>query len=106
VSKVCVGCHVLNGEALIDFDQVHGYTAASVVKYAVVDCVGLDCENAMTHLLNLLWLNLLRSNSHVMDRIVGEIEDIRNTVGTPLVMNYVWVGRLNPARPARSVDNK
>ncbi|KAF2437337.1 ARM repeat-containing protein [Karstenula rhodostoma CBS 690.94] len=88
-------------DALIDRDQVHRQTAASVVKHVALGCVGLDCEDAMVHLLNLLWPNLFETSPHVIDRIVEAIEGIRNAIGTPLVMNYVWAGLFHPARKVR-----
>lgn len=89
-------------DALIDRDQVHRQTAASVVKHVALGCVGLDCEDAMIHLLNLLWPNLFETSPHVIDRIIEAIEGIRNAVGTPLVMNYVWAGLFHPARKVRT----
>jgi splicing factor 3B subunit 1 len=88
-------------DALIDRDQVHRQTAASVVKHLALGCVGLDCEDAMLHLLNLLWPNLFETSPHVIDRIIEAIEGVRNAIGTPLVMNYVWAGLFHPARKVR-----
>ncbi|KAH5083327.1 hypothetical protein HBI52_004210 [Parastagonospora nodorum] len=88
-------------DALIDRDQVHRQTAASVVKHVALGCVGLDCEDAMIHLLNLLWPNLFETSPHVIDRIVEAIEGVRNAVGTPLVLNYLWAGLFHPARKVR-----
>jgi splicing factor 3B subunit 1 len=88
-------------DALIDRDQVHRQTAASVVKHVALGCVGLDCEDAMIHLLNLLWPNLFETSPHVIDRIIEAIEGIRNAVGTPLVLNYIWAGLFHPARKVR-----
>ncbi|RAR13012.1 splicing factor 3B subunit 1 [Stemphylium lycopersici] len=88
-------------DALIDRDQVHRQTAASVVKHVALGCVGLDCEDAMIHLLNLLWPNLFETSPHVIDRIIEAIEGVRNAIGTPLVMNYVWAGLFHPARKVR-----
>lgn len=89
-------------DALIDRDQVHRQTAASVVKHLALGCVGLDVEDAMIHLLNLLWPNLFETSPHVIDRIIEAIEGVRNAVGTPLVMNYVWAGLFHPARKVRT----
>jgi splicing factor 3B subunit 1 len=89
-------------DALIDRDQVHRQTAASVVKHVALGCVGLDCEDAMVHLLNLLWPNLFETSPHVIDRIIEAIDGIRNAVGTPLVMNYVFAGLFHPARKVRT----
>jgi splicing factor 3B subunit 1 len=89
-------------DALIDRDQVHRQTAASVVKHVALGCVGLDCEDAMVHLLNLLWPNLFETSPHVIDRIIEAIDGIRNAVGTPLVMNYIWAGLFHPAKKVRN----
>ncbi|KAJ4249395.1 U2 snRNP component prp10 [Fusarium torreyae] len=88
-------------DALIDRDQVHRQTAASVVKHIALGVVGLGCEDAMVHLLNLLYPNLFETSPHVIDRIVEAIEAIRMAVGPGLVLNYVWAGLFHPARKVR-----
>jgi splicing factor 3B subunit 1 len=89
-------------DALIDRDQVHRQTAASVVKHVALGVVGLGCEDAMLHLLNLLYPNLFETSPHVIDRIVEAIDAIRMAVGTGVVMNYVWAGLFHPARKVRT----
>ena len=88
-------------DALIDRDQVHRQTAASVVKHIALGVVGLGCEDAMLHLLNLLYPNIFETSPHVIDRIVEAIDAIRNAVGPGLVANYVWAGLFHPARKVR-----
>ncbi|KZF25912.1 splicing factor 3B subunit 1 [Xylona heveae TC161] len=88
-------------DALIDRDQVHRQTAASVVKHVALGVVGLGCEDAMVHLLNLLYPNLFETSPHVIDRIIEAIEAIRMAVGSGLVLNYVWAGLFHPARKVR-----
>ncbi|KAK5936645.1 U2 snRNP component prp10 [Knufia obscura] len=89
-------------DALIDRDQVHRQTAASVVKHVALGVVGLGCEDAMVHLLNLLYPNLFETSPHVIDRIIEAIEAIRMAVGAGTVMNYVWAGLFHPARKVRT----
>ncbi|KAH7328852.1 armadillo-type protein [Stachybotrys elegans] len=89
-------------DALIDRDQVHRQTAASVVKHIALGVVGLGCEDAMIHLLNLLYPNLFETSPHVIDRIVEAIEAIRVAVGPGVVLNYVWAGLFHPARKVRT----
>lgn len=89
-------------DALIDRDQVHRQTAASVVKHIALGVVGLGCEDAMLHLLNLLYPNLFETSPHVIDRIVEAIDAVRMAVGTGVVMNYVWAGLFHPARKVRT----
>ncbi|KAL8741789.1 MAG: hypothetical protein Q9190_005642 [Brigantiaea leucoxantha] len=88
-------------DALIDRDQVHRQTAASVVKHVALGVVGLGCEDAMVHLLNLLFPNIFETSPHVIDRIIEAIDAVRMAVGTGLVMNYVWAGLFHPARKVR-----
>ena len=88
-------------DALIDRDQVHRQTAASVVKHIALGVVGLGCEDAMLHLLNLLYPNLFETSPHVIDRVIEAIDAIRLAVGTGAVMNYVWAGLFHPARKVR-----
>ncbi|SMR54548.1 unnamed protein product [Zymoseptoria tritici ST99CH_3D1] len=89
-------------DALIDRDQVHRQTAASVVKHVALGVVGLGCEDAMMHLLNLLWPNIFETSPHVIDRIIEAIDSIRLCVGTGATMNYVWAGLFHPARRVRT----
>ncbi|KXL46509.1 MAG: hypothetical protein FE78DRAFT_89369 [Acidomyces sp. 'richmondensis'] len=88
-------------DALIDRDQVHRQTAASVVKHIALGVVGLGCEDAMLHLLNLLYPNLFETSPHVIDRVIEAIDAVRLAVGTGIVMNYVWAGLFHPARKVR-----
>lgn len=88
-------------DALIDRDQVHRQTAASVVKHVALGVVGLGCEDAMVHLLNLLFPNIFETSPHVIDRIIEAIDAIRMATGTGVVMNYVWAGLFHPARKVR-----
>ncbi|THW24243.1 ARM repeat-containing protein [Aureobasidium pullulans] len=89
-------------DALIDRDQVHRQTAASVVKHVALGVVGLGCEDAMLHLLNLLFPNIFETSPHVIDRMIEAIDAVRVAVGTGVVMNYVWAGLFHPARKVRT----
>ena len=88
-------------DALIDRDQVHRQTAASVVKHVALGVVGLGCEDAMMHLLNLIYPNLFETSPHVIDRMIEAIDAIRMAVGSGPVLNYVWAGLFHPARKVR-----
>jgi splicing factor 3B subunit 1 len=89
-------------DALVDRDQVHRQTGASVVKHMALGVVGLGCEDAMLHLLNLLIPNLFETSPHVIDRVIEAIDAIRVAVGTGAVLNYVWAGLFHPARKVRT----
>jgi splicing factor 3B subunit 1 len=88
-------------DALIDRDQVHRQTAASVVKHVALGVVGLGCEDAMVHLLNLIFPNIFETSPHVIDRMIEAIEAIRMAVGPGIVLNYIWAGLFHPARRVR-----
>lgn len=88
-------------DALIDRDQVHRQTAASVVKHMALGVVGMGVEESFCHLLNLLWPNLFETSPHVIDRIIEAIDACRNVLGTGIVMNYTWAGLFHSARKVR-----
>lgn len=88
-------------DALIDRDQVHRQTAASVVKHIALGVVGLGLEDAMLHCLNLILPNAYEQSPHVIDRVIEAIEAIRVAIGPGLVLNYVWAGLFHPARKVR-----
>ncbi|KAI9725171.1 MAG: hypothetical protein M1828_003352 [Chrysothrix sp. TS-e1954] len=89
-------------DSLTDRDQVHRQTAAAVVAHLALGVVGLGCEDAMLHLLNLLWPNIFETSPHVIDRIVEAVNAIRMAVGMGPVMSYVWAGLFHPARKVRT----
>lgn len=89
-------------DALTDRDQVHRQTAASAIKHIAIGCVGLGCEDAMVHFLNLLWPNIYETSPHVIDRVIEAIDAIRLSVGVGTVMNYTWAGLFHPARKVRT----
>ncbi|CAN8098616.1 unnamed protein product [Discula destructiva] len=88
-------------DAMIDRDQVHRQTAASVVKHIALGVVGLGLEDAMLHCLNLILPNAYEQSPHVIDRVIEAIEAIRVAIGPGLVLNYVWAGLFHPARKVR-----
>lgn len=89
-------------DALIDRDQVHRQTAATVVRHLALGTMGLGCEDAMVHLLNLLLPNIFETSPHVIDRIMEGIEGIRNAVGPGIVLSYTWAGLFQAARKVRA----
>lgn len=88
-------------DALVDRDQVHRQTAASVVRHISLGIVGLGAEDACLHLLNLLMPNIFETSPHVIDRMIEAIDGIRMAVGNGLVGNYIWAGLFHPARRVR-----
>ncbi|ODQ80760.1 hypothetical protein BABINDRAFT_160974 [Babjeviella inositovora NRRL Y-12698] len=89
-------------DALTDRDQVHRQTAASVVKHMALGCVGMGCEDAFVHFLNLLMPNIFETSPQVIDRVLEGIEGVRNAVGVGIIMNYIVAGLFHPARKVRT----
>ncbi|EPY51957.1 U2 snRNP-associated protein Sap155 [Schizosaccharomyces cryophilus OY26] len=92
----------LLANALMDRDAVHRQTAASVVKHLSLGCVGLGVEDAMIHLLNLLWPNILEESPHVINAVREGIDGIRNCVGVGVVLAYLLQGLFHPSRKVRN----
>jgi splicing factor 3B subunit 1 len=47
-------------DALMERDLVHRQTAASALKRMALGVAGLECEDALIHLLNFVWPKFLR----------------------------------------------
>lgn len=90
-------------DALIDRDQVHRQTAAATVKHLALGCIGLGCEDALTHLLNLVWPNIFETSPHVIDRMIEAVDAIRTAVGPGIVLSYTWAGLFHPARRVKEI---
>merc|ERR1712176_199340 len=53
-------------DALMDRDQVHRQPAAFTIQHLSLGVVGLSCEDALTHLFNFLWPNILEESPHII----------------------------------------
>lgn len=90
-------------DALTDRDHVHRQTACTVVKHMALGCVGLDCEDALTHLLNLIWPNIFETQPHVINAVMEAIEALRVALGPGIIMQYTMQGLFHPSRKVRNV---
>ncbi|KAF2836379.1 U2 snRNP component HSH155 [Patellaria atrata CBS 101060] len=88
-------------DALTDRDQVHRQSSANIISHLGTTLAGLGCEDAMVHLLSLLWPNIFETSPHVIDRVIDAINGIRQSVGTGIIMNYTLAGLFSPARKVR-----
>ena len=61
-------------DALMDRDMVHRQTACTTVKHMALGSIGLGCEDAMQHLLNLVWPNIFETSPHVINAVTRAIE--------------------------------
>lgn len=90
-------------DALIDRDLVHRQTAAVTVKHLALGVAGLGCEDALVHLMNLVWPNLFEPSPHVLNAMLEAVEGIRCAVGPGFVLSYALQMLFHPARKVRDV---
>jgi splicing factor 3B subunit 1 len=90
-------------DALIDRDLVHRQTACTAVKHMALGVVGMGCEDAMHHLLNLVWPNVLETSPHVINAVMEALEGLRVALGPGILLNYILHGLFHPARRVREI---
>lgn len=90
-------------DALTDRDHVHRQTAAAIVKHLAIGTAGLGYEEALTHMLNLIWPNIFETSPHVIGGVMDAIEAMRLGLGSGPVLSYVLQGLFHPARRVREV---
>lgn len=90
-------------DALMDRDLVHRQTAASAVKHMALGVAGLGCEDALVHLMNLVWPNIFETSPHVINAVMEAIEGMRVALGAAAILNYCLQGLFHPARKVREV---
>jgi len=90
-------------DALTDRDHVHRQTACAIVKHLAVGTAGLGYEEALTHLLNLVWPNIFETSPHVIGGVMDAIEAMRLGLGPGVLMSYILQGMFHPARRVREV---
>jgi splicing factor 3B subunit 1 len=90
-------------DALMDRDLVHRQTACTVVKHLALGVYGLGCEDALIHLLNLVWPNIFETSPHVINAVMEAIEGLRVGLGSPIISLYTLQGLFHPARKVRNV---
>eukprot|EP00299_Pterocystis_sp_00344_P013173 c6426_g1_i2.p1 GENE.c6426_g1_i2~~c6426_g1_i2.p1 ORF type:complete len:671 (-),score=158.23 c6426_g1_i2:35-2047(-) len=88
-------------DALIDRDMVHRQTACSVVGHMALGVAGLGCEDAMQHLLNLVWPNIFETSPHLVNAFNAAVDGMRLAVGPSRVLQYTLQGLFHPARKVR-----
>ena len=90
-------------DALTDRDHVHRQTGAAIVKHLTIGVAGLGYEDALMHLLNLVWPNIFETSPHVIGGMMDAIEAMRLGLGPGVVFSYTLQGLFHPARRDREV---
>ncbi|KNE73405.1 splicing factor 3B subunit 1 [Allomyces macrogynus ATCC 38327] len=86
-------------DALIDRDLVHRQTACTTVKHLALGVAGLNCEDAMVHLLNHVWPNIFETSPHVINAVMDAIEALRVPPRTGRVAQLRRAGLVPPGTP-------
>ena len=87
--------------ALTERELVHRQQACGVVKHLAINVAGLNCEDALIHLLNYLWPNIFEDSPHFQMSFLDAIEGLRIGLGVNVIMKYLLQGLFHPARRVR-----
>lgn len=90
-------------DSLMDRDFVHRQTAATAVKHLALGAFGLNCEDALLHLLNYVWPNCFEESPHVINATMEAVEGLIVALGPGRVLYYVLQGLFHPARKVRDI---
>ncbi|CAL8094402.1 unnamed protein product [Calicophoron daubneyi] len=90
-------------DALMDRDLVHRQTAMTAVGHMALGVYGFGCEDALLHLLNLVWPNVLETSPHVVQAFMFCIEGLRVALGPNKILQYTLQGLFHPARKVRDM---
>lgn len=88
-------------DALMDRDIVHRQTACVAVRHLLLGCARLNCEDAATHLMNIVWPNVFEQSPHVVNAVNEAIEASRVTLGPAYTLSHLVQGLFHPARMVR-----
>ncbi|OII71016.1 HEAT repeat family protein [Cryptosporidium andersoni] len=89
--------------ALTDRDPVHRQTATWACKHLALGIAGLGCDDALIHLLNYVWPNILETSPHLIQAVFEAIDAFRVSVGPGTILLYLLQGLFHPARRVRTV---
>ncbi|EKX72597.1 splicing factor 3B subunit 1, putative [Theileria equi strain WA] len=88
-------------DALMCRDLVHRQTAAWTCKHLALGVFGLNCEDALIHLLNYVWPNVFETSPHLTQSVFDAIDGFRVSLGPAILFNYTVQGLFHPARKVR-----
>ncbi|THD27375.1 Splicing factor 3B subunit [Fasciola hepatica] len=90
-------------DALMDRDLVHRQTAMTAVGHMALGVYGFGCEDALLHLLNIVWPNVLETSPHVVQAFMFCVEGLRVALGPNKILQYTLQGLFHPARKVRDM---
>ncbi|KAF8206263.1 armadillo-type protein [Mycena galopus ATCC 62051] len=99
----CDSVLTLLEDALTERDVVHRQTASTIVKHLALGVAGMGCEDAMLHLMNLVWPNCFETSPHVISAVISALEAMQVALGPGILLSYLLQGLFHPARKVREV---
>lgn len=90
-------------DALMERDPVHRQTACATVKHLALGVVGMGCEDALIHLLNVVWPNIFEESPHVIQAVFDAVQGLMVALGPNVILQYTLQGLFHPARRVREV---
>lgn len=90
-------------DALMERDPVHRQTACATVKHLALGVAGHGCEDALLHILNLVWPNIFEESPHVIQAVFDAIQGLMVALGPNVILQYTLQGLYHPARKVREV---
>ncbi|CAD7926470.1 unnamed protein product [Amoebophrya sp. A120] len=90
-------------DALQDRDAIHRQQAIFATTHLTLGVYGMNCEDAIIHLMNFVWPNLFESTPHLIQGVYNCIDAFRTTLGPTRILQYLMQGLFHPARRVREV---
>eukprot|EP00746_Dinoflagellata_sp_MGD_P158438 gnl/MRDRNA2_/MRDRNA2_86468_c0_seq1.p1 gnl/MRDRNA2_/MRDRNA2_86468_c0~~gnl/MRDRNA2_/MRDRNA2_86468_c0_seq1.p1 ORF type:complete len:1062 (-),score=31.98 gnl/MRDRNA2_/MRDRNA2_86468_c0_seq1:117-3245(-) len=89
--------------ALLDREIVHRQTATFAIQHLSLGVTGLNCEDALTHLLNYVWPNIFETSLHMIQASIGAVDGFRVALGPSKILSYLLQGLFHPAKKVRDL---
>ncbi|CAJ0582767.1 unnamed protein product, partial [Mesorhabditis spiculigera] len=88
-------------DALMERDSVHRQIAIDAVAHLTLGVYGFGCEDALMHLMNYVWPNMMENSPHLIQRFIFACEGMRVSLGPIKVLQYCLQAMWHPARKIR-----
>uniref|UniRef100_F1KRJ0 Splicing factor 3B subunit 1 n=1 Tax=Ascaris suum TaxID=6253 RepID=F1KRJ0_ASCSU len=88
-------------DALMERDIVHRQIAMDAVAHLTLGVYGFGCEDALIHIFNYVWPNMLENSPHVIQRFIFSCDAMRVSLGPIKVLQYCMQALWHPARKVR-----
>lgn len=73
------------------------------MKHIALGVAGLGCDDALIHLLNLVWPNIFETSPHVINAVFEAVGGLMVALGPAIIFEYIMQGLYHPARRVRDV---